>query len=103
MLQGRLREVYSAKVRRAIGGRRQEVMLAQMRAGHDVDSAYYQARIGAREGAECPRCSQTEDKDHWLECGAWAVARAECEVTGLDALRDEEKMVKFLRRVGRLQ
>ena len=99
-LQGRLLEVYGEAVARAPGTRRQQVLLAQLRAGHRPGSAYYRARIGVQERATCPDCGEVEDKDHWLVCGVLAAARVECGIRGIADLADEASMVQFLRRAG---
>ncbi len=83
-LEGRLAEVYGEKMRRRKDLRREEqVLLAQLRAGHCPATQYYQKRIGMREEAVCNRCGREEEKDHWIECeevrAEWLKWRRELE------------------------
>lgn len=68
-LEGRLAEVYGKGVsRKGDAKRREQVLLAQLRAGHCPRTAYYQKRIGMRDEAKCSRCGREEEKDHWALC-----------------------------------
>ena len=70
-LEGRLEAVYGEGIRRAKNTtRKEQVILAQLRAGHCPKTKYYQHRIGMSDDARCERCGQEESKDHWLECDA---------------------------------
>ena len=61
--------MYGEKVRRAKGAKRKEqVLLAQLRAGHCPKTRYYQKRVGISEDGRCERCGEEEEKDHWVEC-----------------------------------
>ncbi|MEL7306976.1 MAG: reverse transcriptase domain-containing protein [Pseudomonadota bacterium] len=120
-LEGRLEEVYRSLQRKENAPRREQVLMAQLRAGHCPKTAYYQKRIGLREEAVCRRCGAEEVKDHWLECagveGVWQECYRDPERAGNNCknsvnistpdcmfpfvvghLGDENLMGRFLRR-----
>ena len=99
-LEGRLKEVYGEKIIRKKGmTRREQVVLAQLRAGHCNETKYYRKRTGQIEEAICDDCGGEEEKDHIFYCGAFERVRWELGVRNLDVLRDDAALLEYLRRV----
>ena len=95
----RLGEVYSDKIRRGARNRQEQVVFAQLPAGHCPKTDYYQQRIGKEESANCDRCGQVQSKDHWLECEEVSSMRLVClRVNSLRSMTDEGGLGRFLRR-----
>ncbi len=69
--------VYGSGIRREKWSRREEVVLAQVRAGHCPSTKYYQKRFGIAEEAKCDDCSEEEGKDHVWDCAAHRRLREE--------------------------
>ena len=70
-LDGRLLKVYGNGVKKgSVKSRREEVVAAQLRAGHVTRSAYYKKRFKIDEDGRCPKCREEEDKDHVWNCPA---------------------------------
>ena len=92
--------IYSNGVKRADKiHRKAQVVLAQLRAGHCSETAYYKHRIGAREDAICEDCNDIEQKDHWMVCPRWDRARQEEGVSEIRALAEEDVMLRLIRKV----
>ena len=80
-LEERLEAVYKERIERRAGStRKEQVLMAQLRAGHCPRTRYmyYEHRIGWRDDAKCEKCGEEESKDHWLECKSVADAWMEC-------------------------
>ena len=96
-LDERARKVWARKISRTSEGRKEQVMLAQLRAGHCARTKYYKKRIGQLEDATCEKCGEEEEKDHWMECPAWETTRRRMGLLDLGDIWDEEKVLRYLR------
>ena len=97
-LDERLSTVYGGDLVRGECGRRESVLLAQLRAGHCPRTRYWRQRVGLEAVSACEACGEEESKDHWLLCDRWEGVRRELGIFDLAAIRDEGRILRFLRR-----
>ena len=98
-LDERTRRVYAGRIRKVENaGRKDEVILAQIRAGHCPKMKGYRKRIGASEDGMCDLCNEEEEeKDHFMFCSALDAKRREHLIVELDSLADEGRTLGFLK------
>ena len=95
-LNDRLKEVYSEKIMKRAGSRREQVVMVQLRAGHCPLTEYYKQRVGEMECRVCDKCGQNQSKDHWLDCDGVRKLKEKFLGGGLCSLVDEEGVGRFL-------
>ena len=98
-LNNRLSRVYTNWRPREGGGRREDVVMAQLRSGHCPSTSYYMKRIGSMEQAGCEDCGESDEKDHILECPRWAAKRRKWGLVGRPEDLREVGVVGYLREV----
>lgn len=99
-LSERMRGVYGRGIRRDEGAsRKEQVRMAQLRAGHCPGTQEYECRVGRRSEDRCQDCGEKVGKDHWLECSRGEKWRRIVELRGPQDMAEEGKVVRFLRQV----
>jgi ribonuclease HI len=82
--------------------RKEEVLLAQLRAGHCPRTKYWRGRFLNSEDTQCDDCGEEESKDHVWECPALAAKRRKQfdeDVCGPEVARCATKALGYLRDV----
>ena len=89
--------------------RKDSVTMARLRTGHSTLLRAYRHRIGLEEDPDCLDCDDgvPEDATHLLtSCPAGALVRhrvfGRCDPTLKEALTDADRVLEYLRRLGRL-
>jgi len=103
-LENRHAEVYGEGIKREEERpRREEVLGAQLRAGHVTSSAYYRKRFNIEQDGTCHRCGEEEEKDHIWECPADDATRLSMGIpvtaSPKIASKEENLAIRYARKV----
>uniref|UniRef100_A0A1I8HLF9 C2 domain-containing protein n=1 Tax=Macrostomum lignano TaxID=282301 RepID=A0A1I8HLF9_9PLAT len=81
---------------RSTGPRRQQILVAQVRAGHCPDSNYYRNRTGVTEGGPCRLCLDVPDQFHLWTCPKLEAIRRNIGVTNLSDFARGDMVAQLL-------